>query len=87
MGNNIVDEDEDCWNQLELQGCAEFWNISTVLRLSESFSDIDSSSTTSVGFTHLKWVFGCEPPYLGMLNSYCGLLVDICVVLSLFVVF
>ncbi|XP_075221262.1 bridge-like lipid transfer protein family member hobbit [Lycorma delicatula] len=55
--DNDGDEGSNCWNQLEFQGCAEFWNISSVLQLS------DATGETSVGFTHLKWIFDCEPPY------------------------
>lgn len=66
---NCKQGDEDCWNQLELQGCAELYNISSVLRLSEKTGD------TSVGFTRLKWIFGCEPPYLKpeeVVKSWCS---------------
>lgn len=46
--------------QMEVQGCAELWNIVAVVRLPQTGAD------SVAGFSHLKIVCSCEPNYNGM---------------------
>lgn len=49
--------------QIEVQGCAELWNIVAVVRLPQTGAD------SVAGFSHLKIVCSCEPNYNGNDNT------------------